>query len=99
MKHFILLATLTSLIPLSQAANINAGKSKAASCAACHGQKGISANPAWPNLAGQKALYLKNQIIAFRDGARQNAMMSPMVKSLSDEDAANVAAYYESLKP
>ena len=79
-------------------ADIAQGKTKAAACAACHGANGISNNPEWPNLAGQKEAYLRNQIIAFRDGARTNAMMAPMVQSLSDDDAANIAAYFASLK-
>ncbi len=75
-----------------------AGKIKAASCAGCHGPDGISANPLWPNLAGQKAPYLVKQLKAFRDGARQDPMMSAMARPLSDADIENLAAYYASLK-
>lgn len=75
-----------------------AGKAKAAVCAGCHGANGISGNDAWPNLAGQKATYLANQLKAFRDGTRNNPMMSGMAKPLSDDDIANLAAYYSSLK-
>jgi cytochrome c553 len=74
-----------------------AGKAKAATCAGCHGTKGISNNPLWPNLAGQKDGYLVKQIKAFRDGDRQDPMMSPMVKGLSDSDIANLAAFYSEL--
>ena len=74
-----------------------AGKAKAASCVACHGPGGVSANDLWPNLAGQKAGYLAKQIKAFRDGTRKDPMMAPMVAGFSDEDAANVAAYFASL--
>ena len=91
---FCFLSTLTTNL---FAADSDAGKAKAASCAACHGSVGISANPEWPNLAGQKDKYLANQIKAFRDGERKNALMSPMVSGLSDEDIANIAAYYSSL--
>ena len=45
------------------------------------------------NLAGQKEAYLAAQIKAFRDGTRQNPMMSPMAQGLSDADIANLAAY------
>lgn len=92
-------AIVTLLHGLStHAADIEAGKAKSATCIACHGNEGISPNPQWPNLAGQKDLYLKNQIIAFRDGKRQSViMMAPMVANLSDDDAANLAAYYASL--
>ena len=74
-----------------------AGKEKAASCAGCHGVNGISPNDQWPNLAGQKAGYLSKQIKAFRDGQRNDPMMSNMVKTLSDQDADDIAAYYSGL--
>jgi len=51
----------------------------------------------WPNLAGQKAGYLVLQMKAFRDGTRNNPMMSPMAAGLSDDDIANIAAYFASL--
>ena len=96
----ILLAILTGVAlagSLVQAGDIEAGKAKSAVCAACHGGEGISPTPIWPNLAGQKEQYLVVQITAFRDGTRQNAQMAPMVANLSDEDIANLAAYYASL--
>ena len=55
-----------------------AGKAKSATCAACHGAEGISANDIWPNLAGQKEGYLIKQMKAFKDGTRKDPMMSPM---------------------
>jgi len=80
------------------AADLAAGKAKAASCAGCHGVDGISNNPLWPNLAGQKAPYLMKQLKAFRAGTRQDPMMSAMARPLSDADIENLAAYYSSLK-
>lgn len=74
-----------------------AGKSKSATCAACHGANGISPNDMWPNLAGQKAGYLVAQMKAFRDGQRANPMMAPMAAPLSDADIDDLAAYYASL--
>jgi cytochrome c553 len=82
----------------SFAADIAAGKAKSAVCAACHGANGISPAPMWPNLAGQKAMYLSKQIKAFRDGVRKDPTMSPMVIGLTDADVDNLAAYYASLK-
>ncbi len=75
-----------------------AGKAKAMSCAGCHGANGISNNGMWPNLAGQKEAYLASQLQMFKDGRRNNAMMSAMSKGLSDADIANLAAYYSGLK-
>jgi len=74
-----------------------AGKIKAATCAACHGQNGISPNDLWPNLAGQKQAYLVKQMKAFRDGQRADPMMAPMAAPLSDTDIDNLAAYYSSM--
>jgi len=93
----IFLALLTSLLFISTsaiAADAAAGKTKSAVCSACHGPAGVSANPMWPNLAGQKDQYLAKQIKAFRDGDRKDPMMSPMAMGLSDDDIANLAAYY-----
>ena len=71
-----------------------AGKAKSAICASCHGANGVSSNPMWPNLAGQKEQYLIKQITAFRDGTRVDPMMAPMVAALTKADIANLAAYY-----
>jgi len=75
-----------------------AGKAKSVTCAGCHGAEGVSANPLWPNLAGQQGAYMVKQMKAFRDGGREDPMMSPMAKPLSDADIDNLAAYYASLK-
>jgi cytochrome c553 len=80
------------------AADLAAGEAKAAACAGCHGANGISNNPLWPNLAGQKAAYLTKQIKAFRDGTRKDPTMEPMARPLSDADIENISAYFESLK-
>lgn len=74
-----------------------AGKAKSATCAGCHGAAGLSANPLWPNLAGQKDAYIVKQLKAFRDGTRTDPMMAPMAKPLTDDDIANLAAYYSTL--
>ena len=76
-----------------------AGKAKASLCAGCHGSNGISLNPLWPNLAGQKEGYLIKQLRAFRAGTRKDPMMEPIAKNLSDEDIENLAAYFSGLKP
>ena len=83
----------------SAAGDAEAGKGKTGTCVACHGAKGVSANPMWPNLAGQQQAYLVKQLTAFRDGTRNDPMMAPMAKSLSDQDIADLAAYYHSLDP
>jgi cytochrome c553 len=79
------------------AGDVAAGKIKSATCAGCHGAAGISKNPLWPNLAGQQQGYLVKQLKAFRDGSRTDPMMTPMAQPLSDDDIANLAAWYNSL--
>lgn len=79
------------------AGDAEAGKAKSAMCAACHGAAGVSAADAWPNLAGQKAGYLEKQLHAFKEGTRTDPSMGAVAKGLSDEDIANLAAYYSSL--
>ena len=91
----ILFLSLSSVVV--HAGDAEAGKAKSVTCAACHGGEGISPVGTWPNLAGQKEEYLIAQMKAFRDGARESAQMAPMVTNLSDEDIANLAAYYASL--
>ena len=75
------------------------GKAKAALCAACHGVAGVSVNPLWPSLAGQQEQYLVKQIKAFRDLEREEITMQPFVENLSDQDVADLAAFYSGLSP
>lgn len=76
-----------------------AGKARALTCTACHGPEGNSSSPMWPNIAGQNAPYILAQLQAFKSGARKNPLMSSQAMSLSDEDMANLAVYFESLPP
>lgn len=71
-----------------------AGREKAQTCAACHGQEGISISPAFPNLAGQQASYLAKQIMDIRDGNRLVPQMAGQVDNFSDQDAWDVAAFF-----
>jgi len=72
-----------------------AGKVLAAkNCAACHGETGITSNPAWPKLAGQKSAYLANVLKSFRGGLRKDPTMGGVARGLSDADIDNLAAFY-----
>ncbi|HEY3521920.1 MAG TPA: c-type cytochrome [Rhodanobacteraceae bacterium] len=73
------------------------GAAKAAACAACHGAQGIAIAPTFPNLAGQSPTYLYVQLRAFKDGARDNAVMKPMASALSDQDMLDIASHFASL--
>lgn len=63
-------------------------------CANCHGANGISQLPIYPNLAGQKMLYLKQQLLHFRDGRRPSPVMEPMAQALSDAEINALSKYY-----
>lgn len=94
MKHLtkILFMGLTLWSAMGMAGD---GKTKAMACGACHGMDGNSTtNPEWPNLAGQHASYLVEQLKAFKTGTRKNVNMNAMAAPLSDEDMTDIAAYF-----
>src|SRR5215213_3513468 len=81
------------------AADARAGRAKVAGlCQACHGMDGLSKNPEAPNLAGQLENYLAKALGEYRSGTRQNESMNIVAKDLTDEEVANVAAYYSSIE-
>lgn len=98
MKKIAIITALLVLPALANAGDAAAGKAKSATCTACHGAKGVSSNPLWPNLAGQKEKYLLKQMKDFKSGKRNDPSMKPMMAPLSEADMANLAAYYSSLK-
>lgn len=78
----------------------DAGKDKAAACAACHGIDGNSPMaPEYPKLGGQHASYIRAQLAAFKGGTRKNSMMAPMAANVSPEDADLIAGYFSAQKP
>ncbi|HHQ4757012.1 TPA: c-type cytochrome [Aeromonas hydrophila] len=97
MQRWLGALPLLLLLP-AQAADVEAGKAKAAVCAACHGIEGKALIPNYPHLAGQNAAYLVKQLKAFKDGSRKEPLMVPFMAPLTDADMENLAAYYSSLK-
>jgi len=96
-KTAIAAALLLGAISAAQAAgDPAAGKTKSATCVACHGADGNSVNPLWPKLAGQHAEYITKQLMDFKAGDRKNSTMSPMAAPLSEQDVADLAAYFSS---
>jgi cytochrome c553 len=71
-----------------------AGKSKAEICFGCHGEDGNSADPLAPKLAGQYGIYIIKQIRNYQGSTRAHLIMGPMASTISDEDLADIAAYY-----
>lgn len=99
MKHFLQFAiSLSMLFSLSALAlgDAEAGKGKAAICAACHGADGNSVVPNWPKLAGQHAQYLERQIGLIKGGLRPVPEMAGIVGGLSEQDMADIAAFFAS---
>jgi cytochrome c553 len=72
------------------------GQAKAAVCGGCHGADGNSLIASFPKLAGQSELYLVKQMIDIRDGNRDVPQMNGLLTSLSAQDFADIAAYFNS---
>ena len=99
MKHLLQLAVGLSLLaslPVLAMGDADAGQSKAAICAACHGMDGNSVVPNWPKLAGQHAAYLERQAGLIKNGSRPVPEMVGIIAALSDQDIADVSAYFSS---
>jgi cytochrome c553 len=98
-QPIVLLSALCSLcvsVTAFAEGTAEAGQAKSSTCVACHGVDGNSVNPEWPTIAGQHGEYIVKQLKAFKSGARQNVLMSPMAAGLSEADMADLAAYYSS---
>ena len=96
MLKVVSLALLVAAFPLTAAAKGDpvAGKAKTTTCQACHGLDGKSIAPEYPNLAGQYPSYMEKALRDYRDGRRTNPLMAPMAAGLSDQDIADLAAWY-----
>ncbi len=99
MKKLIALVAMTLCTVSTQAADVlkgdpAAGEQKAAMCAACHGADGNSMVAAFPKLAGLGEKYLLQQMQYIRDGVRPIAQMAGQVDNMSDQDLADIAAFY-----
>lgn len=91
------LSAVATLVPAQAAGDAAAGRKVAVQCQACHGLDGKAKIPEAPNLAGQSEPYLAKALGDYRTGARQNEMMSLVAPKLSDQDIADLAAYYAGL--
>jgi len=84
-----------SLPVLAQSGDYRRGLEKSQTCQACHGQTGNeSLMPSYPKLAGQHQDYLAQALRSYRNGSRSNAIMAGFAASLSDQDIADLAAWY-----
>lgn len=98
MTALVLAGALSPLTAAQAGGDPEAGRAKAAVCAACHGVDGNSISPIWPKLAGQHEAYLAKQIRAFKSGERTDPTMAPMMNLIKEEDIDDIAAFYASQK-
>jgi cytochrome c553 len=82
----------------AHAADAAAGRDKAKVCRTCHGLDGVARLPNAATIAGETEIYLVKQLKAFRDGERKDPQMSIIAEKLGDEDIADLAAWYSSIK-
>jgi len=83
----------------SYADDVAAGRAKSdVACALCHGVNGLSTLPNAPNLAGQQAIYVVEQLRNYRSGQRQNAVMNVIAKTLSDAEINHLGAWFSAIK-
>jgi cytochrome c553 len=93
------LVGLLVLLPgAAYAGDAAAGRKKAAMCQTCHGIDGVGKMPDVPNIGGESATYLERQLKNFKSGERRHEQMSIVAASLSEDDIANLVAWYSSIK-
>ena len=98
MRRLLTILCLMAIAGAATAADVNAGKTKSAVCAVCHGVQGLSTLPNAPNLAGQPQIYLAEQLKNYRSGKRAHEVMSVIAKPLSDQEIEDLSAWYASLQ-
>ncbi len=97
-KSLVLLFALSASFVAAQG-NVERGAELAQTCAACHGADGNSLVGSFPSIAGQGERYFIEQLTAYRDGTRVNALMQGQVAALSEQDFADLAAFYAVQEP
>ena len=75
-------------------AEVEAGRAKSATCAACHGQEGVAAATQWPNLAGQHESYLLAALEQYKNGGRVDLVMNPLIEPLDEAALEELAAFF-----
>ena len=96
-NFFVLVVGMLLSFNAMSVGDIEAGRTKAAMCAGCHGQNGNSQNPIWPKLSGQHAFYIEKELHDFQKSRRIDPTMAPMVAGLNDVDIENLAAFFASV--
>ncbi|MCK6597788.1 MAG: c-type cytochrome [Bdellovibrionaceae bacterium] len=94
----LLFLTVAQLAPCQSQIIAEATSNLVITCAGCHGTEGISNNPLWPNLAGQKKEYLSKQLLAFKNQDRKDPLMNPIASSLNEKDIELIAEHFSKKK-
>jgi cytochrome c553 len=98
MKKLVFIFLLSAAFQ-SFADDAQEGRQKAeTACALCHGSNGVSKLPNAPNLAGQQAIYLSEQLRNYRSGKRQNEVMNMIAKQLTDSEITHLSAWFSAVK-
>lgn len=92
----LVFSALTLSVSVHAGGDAANGEALSQTCAACHGVGGASTVAANPKLAGQYESYLVQALKAYKSGDRQNAIMSGFAAALSEQDMADLAAYFAS---
>ena len=94
-RALIVAAFISLSLPVAAASgDAEVGKKKSTPCAVCHGAGGVSASPAFPNLAGQYEDYLVKALTHYKNAKRKNPIMAAQVANLSPKDILDLAAYF-----
>ncbi|MEM7362711.1 MAG: c-type cytochrome [Pseudomonadota bacterium] len=92
----VCLVMLSLWIPQGLTADAERGQTLTQACVACHGEDGNSIAGSFPSIAGQGERYLLKQLQEIKSGARAAPLMAGQLDSMSDQDLADMAAYYAS---
>lgn len=92
-------STMETVAKVDENAHELPGAHVRARCISCHSMSGNSVTSLWPNLAGQQAGYLENQLLAYKDGSRVHPTMQVIASELTEKQIKDVAEYYSKVNP
>lgn len=99
MRNLVLTIMISASSAVFAVGDYQAGEEKSLVCAACHGDKGVSTNPEWPNIAGQHLPYLIKQLNDYKKGElRQAPTMQQILANISEQEMQDIALFY-SMQP
>lgn len=94
MRYLLLLPLLLSSAAAAVAGDVARGAEKSGVCVQCHGASGNAPIANYPKLGGQYEKYLLYALHAYKNGKRDNPIMAAQIAELTDEDIADLSAYY-----